>query len=209
MWLRRLFDALRTASGDRVASESSGGLLNLSDRAKKILAMAAGKAADRNHPEIDPEHILLALAVERGGVAAKALRSLGVDLTGLMGHAELLLPPRGAPGTETPSTSERGRRVIEFALEDARLLGNPYVGTEAILLGILREEGPAARKLVELGASYAVVRRGIRAILGIEEIGFQTCPKCKYDLRQSSNRCAECGRLIEPMNSPPPPLNPK
>ena len=112
------------------------------DRAKRVLALAQDEAIRFNHNYIGVEHLLLGLIREGEGVAARALNSLGVDLSKARTSVEFLM----GRGDSTTSPSEitlspRTKKVIELAIDEARKLGHGHVGTEHLLLGIVREGG--------------------------------------------------------------------
>ena len=130
------------------------------DRAKRVLALAQDEAIRLNHNYIGTEHVLLALVREGEGVAARVLDSLGVELSKVRTAVEFIVG-RG-DSTTTPSEitlSPRTKRVIELAIDEARRLGHSHVGTEHLLLGIVREgEGMASGILESLGVSLERVR---------------------------------------------------
>src|ERR1700704_3011347 len=138
------------------------------DRAKRVLALAQDEAIRFNHNYIGTEHLLLGLAREGEGVAAKALESLGVTLSKLRTSIELIV----GRGDSTASPSEitlspRTKKVIELAIEEARKLGHRHVGTEHLLLGLVREgEGIASGVLESLGVSLEKGRHQVLATLG-------------------------------------------
>lgn len=138
------------------------------DRAKRVLALAQDEAIRLNHSYIGTEHVLLALVGEGEGVAARVLDSLGVELSKVRTAVEFIV----GRGDSTTSPSEitlspRTKRVIELAIDEARRLGHSHVGTEHLLLGIVREgEGMASGVLESLGVSLERVRHQIIATLG-------------------------------------------
>jgi ATP-dependent Clp protease ATP-binding subunit ClpA len=138
------------------------------DRAKRTLALAQDEAIRFNHNYIGVEHLLLGLIREGEGVAARVLNSLGVDLAKARTSVEFIIG-RG-DSTTAPSEitlSPRTKRVIELAIEEARKLGHSHVGTEHLLLGIVREgQGDASGVLEWLGVSTEKVRHQIIATLG-------------------------------------------
>jgi ATP-dependent Clp protease ATP-binding subunit ClpA len=138
------------------------------DRAKRVFALAQDEAVRFNHNYIGTEHILLGLIREGEGVAARVLDSLGVDLVKVRKAVEFIIG-RGDT-TTTPSEitlSPRTKKVIELASDEARKLGHSHVGTEHILLGIVREgEGIASGVLESLGLSLEKVRHLVIATLG-------------------------------------------
>src|SRR5699024_9021350 len=122
------------------------------DRARRVVVLAQEEARMLNHNYIGTEHILLGLIHEGEGVAAKALASLGVSREAVRSQVEEV-NGRGqqAPSGHVPSTA-RAKKVLELTLREALLLGHNYIGTEHILLGLIREgEGVAAQVLVKPG----------------------------------------------------------
>jgi ATP-dependent Clp protease ATP-binding subunit ClpA len=138
------------------------------DRAKRVLALAQDEAIRFNHNYIGVEHLLLGLIREGEGVAARVLASLGVDLSKARTSVEFIIG-RG-DSTTKPSEitlSPRTKKVIELAIDEARKLGHSHVGTEHMLLGIVREGGSiGAGVLQSLGVSLDQVRHQVIAVLG-------------------------------------------
>ena len=137
------------------------------DRARKVMALANQEAQRFNHEYIGTEHILLGLVKEGSGVAANVLKNLDVDIKKLRLEVEKLV--KSGPDMVTmgklPQTP-RAKKVIEFAIEEARSLNHNYVGTEHILLGLLREtEGVAAQVLMNLGLKLENVRQEVEAAI--------------------------------------------
>ncbi|MHC4684581.1 MAG: ATP-dependent Clp protease ATP-binding subunit, partial [Planctomycetota bacterium] len=138
------------------------------DRARKVMALANQEAQRFNHEYIGTEHILLGLVKEGSGVGATVLKNLDVDIKKLRLEVEKLV--KSGPDMVTmgklPQTP-RAKKVIEFAIEEARSLNHNYVGTEHILLGLLREsEGIAAQVLMNLGLKLEDVRQEVLNLLG-------------------------------------------
>ena len=136
------------------------------DRARRVVVLAQEEARLLNHNYIGTEHILLGLIHEHEGVAAKALESLDISLESVRGQVEEIIG-QGAkpPGGHIPFTP-RAKRVLELSLREALQLGHNYIGTEHILLGLIREgEGVAAQVLVRLGADLARVREQVVHLL--------------------------------------------
>ena len=138
------------------------------DRARKVMALANQEAQRFNHEYIGTEHILLGLVKEGSGVAANVLKNLDVDIKKLRLEVEKLV--KSGPDMVTmgklPQTP-RAKKVIEFAIEEARSLNHNYVGTEHILLGMLREtDGVAAQVLMNLGLKLENVRQEVLNLLG-------------------------------------------
>ena len=135
-------------------------------RVKKVLALASKEAKALNHSYVGTEHILLGLIHEGEGVAAKALESLGISLDAVRGQVEEIIGQGGsAPSGHIPFTP-RAKKVLELSLREALQLGHNYIGTEHILLGLIREgEGVAAQVLVKLGADLSRVRQQVIQLL--------------------------------------------
>ena len=136
------------------------------DRARRAVVLAQEEARLLNHNYIGTEHILLGLVHEEQGVAAKALTDLGVSLEAVRAEVkEIIGQGESAPTGHIPFTP-RAKKVLELSLREALKLGHNYIGTEHILLGLLREgEGVGAQVLVKLGASQDRVRRQITQLL--------------------------------------------
>jgi ATP-dependent Clp protease ATP-binding subunit ClpC len=138
------------------------------DRARKVMALANQEAQRFNHEYIGTEHILLGLVKEGSGVGANVLKNLGVDLRKVRLEVEKLVKsgPEMVTMGKLPQTP-RAKRVIEYAIEEARNLNHNYVGTEHLLLGLLREQdGVAAQVLMNLGLKLDDVREEVLNLLG-------------------------------------------
>ncbi|MFO8013011.1 MAG: ATP-dependent Clp protease ATP-binding subunit [Phycisphaerae bacterium] len=138
------------------------------DRARKVMALANQEAQRFNHEYVGTEHVLLGLVKEGQGVAANVLHNLSVDLKKIRLEVEKIVKSGPAMVTmgKLPQTP-RAKKVIEFAIEEARNLGHNYVGTEHLLLGLLREhDGVAAQVLMNLGLKLDEVRSEVLNILG-------------------------------------------
>ena len=119
-----------------------------SERARRVLTFAQEEAQHFNHSYIGTEHILLGLVREDEGVAAKVLLNLGVGLSKVRSAVEFIIERNEKPSTGDIGLTPRAKRVIELAIDEARSLGHNYIGTEHLLLGLLREgEGIAASVL--------------------------------------------------------------
>ena len=136
------------------------------DRARRVVVLAQEEARLLNHNYIGTEHILLGLIHEGEGVAAKALESLGISLEAVRGQVEEIIGQGGSsPSGHIPFTP-RAKKVLELSLREALQLGHNYIGTEHILLGLIREgEGVAAQVLVKLGADLSRVRQQVIQLL--------------------------------------------
>ena len=138
------------------------------DRARKVMQLANQEAQRFNHEYIGTEHILLGLIKEGSGVAAGALKNLGIDLRKIRLEVENVVKtgPDMVTMGKLPQTP-RAKKVIEYSMEEARNLNHNYVGTEHLLLGLLREhEGVASQVLMNLGLKLEEVREEVLGILG-------------------------------------------
>jgi ATP-dependent Clp protease ATP-binding subunit ClpA len=136
------------------------------DRARRVVVLAQEEARLLNHDYIDTEHLLLGLIHEGEGVAALALESLGIRLEAVRSQVEEIIGQgQSAPTGHIPFTP-RAKKVLELSLREALQLGHNYIGTEHILLGLVREgEGVAAQVLVKLGADLPRVRQQVIQLL--------------------------------------------
>src|SRR6516225_9107396 len=138
------------------------------DRARRVLQLANQEAQRFNHEYIGTEHILLGVLKEGSGVAANVLRNVDVDLRKIRTEVEKIVvaAPAVATSNRRPQTL-RAKKVIEYSIEEARNLKHKYVGTEHLLLGLLREqEGVAAQVLMNLGLKLEDVREEVLNLLG-------------------------------------------
>ncbi|MEW9702672.1 ATP-dependent protease ATP-binding subunit ClpC [Paenibacillus sp. SI8] len=139
------------------------------ERAQKVLSLAQEEAVRLGHNNIGTEHILLGLIREGEGIAAKALVALGLGLEKIQDEVESLIG-RGQEQPTNIAYTPRAKKVIELSMDEARKLGHTYVGTEHILLGLIREgEGVAARVLNNLGVSLNKARQQVLQLLGSSE----------------------------------------
>lgn len=144
---------------------------NFTERVRKVLAMAREEAARLHHEYVGTEHILLGLIREGEGVAAAVLQNLSVDLDDIQQKVEETVKKgkaASATGPDLPYTT-RAKKVLELAMSEARELNHSYVGTEHLLLGLLREEkGIAAQVLGDVGINLDEARRETLRLLGTE-----------------------------------------
>ncbi|AQQ09534.1 Negative regulator of genetic competence ClpC/MecB [Sedimentisphaera cyanobacteriorum] len=157
------------------------------DRARKVMALANQEALRFNHESLGTEHILLGLSKEGSGVGANVLKNLGVDVNKLRIEVEKYVKsgPNVISAGKLPQTP-KSKRVIEYAIEEARSLNHNYVGTEHLLLGLLRvTDGIAAQILMNLGLKLDTVRDEVLNLLGsgmeqegmdVDEMSQQTPP---------------------------------
>ncbi len=140
------------------------------DRARKVMTLAKQEAQRFNHEYIGTEHILLGLIQEGSGVAASVLKNLGIDLRKIRSEIEKLVKGSATMVTtgQLPFTP-RAKKVLELSVEEASQLGHNYIGTEHLLLGLIKEnEGIAARVLTNLGVKLEDVREEVLEFLGAD-----------------------------------------
>jgi ATP-dependent Clp protease ATP-binding subunit ClpA len=179
------------------------------DRARRVVVLAQEEARLLNHNYIGTEHILLGLIHEGEGVAATSLESLGISLEAGRGQVEEIIGQgQSAPTGHIPFTP-RAKKVLELSLREAKQLGHNSIGTEHILLGLVREgEGVAAQVLVELGADLSRVRQQVIQVLSgyaggtvtAEQAGARTRlvrMTVPEDLRQAEVKLAHVRRAKE------------
>jgi ATP-dependent Clp protease ATP-binding subunit ClpC len=136
------------------------------DRARRVLVLAQEEARDLNHAFIGTEHILLGLIKEGEGVAAKALDALGVSYETVREKVEEAIGSNANPSPGSPPFTPRAKKVLELSLREALQLGHSYIGTEHMLLGLVREgEGVAAQVLSDLGADMTRVRSQVISMM--------------------------------------------
>ena len=145
------------------------------ERARKVIVHAREEARRFGHDYIGTEHILLGLVKEGTGVAAHVLKSLGVDLKKIRIEVEKLVQTTGSgspSSQQQPPFTPRAKKVLELSVEEARNIGHNYVGTEHLLLGLLREnDGLAAQVLLNMGLKLESVREEVLEFLGTEYPG--------------------------------------
>jgi ATP-dependent Clp protease ATP-binding subunit ClpC len=141
------------------------------DRARKVMEFTNEEALRLNHEYVGTEHILLGLMIEGSGVAANILKNLDIDLQKLRREIELIVHRGLHPITEAKlPLTPRAKKVLEYAIEEARALGQKSLGMEHLLLGLLREdEGVAAQILMNLGLRLEYVREEVLNLMGHRE----------------------------------------
>ena len=137
------------------------------ERAQRVMVLSQEEARRLGHSVVGTEHILLGLIAEGEDVAARALLSLGISIDQVRAEVERIIG-RGEKPTEGPiGFTPRSKRVLELAFDEARRLGHTYIGTEHLLLGLIREgEGVAAQVLHNLGADLEKVRTQVTSQIG-------------------------------------------
>jgi ATP-dependent Clp protease ATP-binding subunit ClpA len=164
------------------------------DRARRVLVLAQEEARMLNHSFIGTEHILLGLLDEGDGVAAQTLESLDISIEAVRRDVELRVGPGKTAPTGPPPFTPRAKKVLELALREALQLGHNYIGTEHMLLGLLREgEGVAAQVLLSLGTNLSLVRVQVIELLtnytGPDPVGASVTGPTSID----GPRCPYCG----------------
>jgi len=169
------------------------------DRARRVVVLAQEEAKMLNHNYIGTEHILLGLIHEGEGVAAKALESLGISLDAVREQVQDIIGQGQQQPTGHIPFTPRAKKVLELSLREALQLGHNYIGTEHILLGLVREgEGVAAQVLVTLGADLSRVRQ--RVIQVLSGFGTGTRSRQAYRAPPPAPRCLLCGRTLDRVN---------
>ena len=142
------------------------------DRARKVLTLAQDEAQRFNHNYIGTEHLLLGLVREGEGVAARVLENMNVELAKVRTAVEFIIGRGDRPVVGEVGLTPRAKRVIELAIDEARRLGHNYIGTEHLLLGLVREgEGIAAGVLESLGVNLDKVRHEVIRVLSQSLVG--------------------------------------
>src|SRR5437868_3795487 len=132
------------------------------ERARRVLTLAQEEAQRFNHNYIGTEHLLLGIVREGDGVAARVLNNMGVQLPKVRSATEFIIGRGEGPVTGDLELTQRARKVIELAIDEARRLNHHYIGTEHILLGLVREgQGIAAGILESLGVNLQKVRNQV------------------------------------------------
>ena len=180
-------------------SEDRFSFADLTDRGRRVLALAEEEAGQLNHNFIGTEHILLGLIREGEGVAAKALESLGISLDAVRAEVEETIGPAGSASTGARPFTPRARKVLELSRREARQLGHKHIGTEHMLLGLVREgEGVGVQVLLSLGGDLSRVRQRVIQILSGYQPAADGGPLANQSLadsrakRQVAPRCGVC-----------------
>ncbi|MBP2655262.1 MAG: ATP-dependent Clp protease ATP-binding subunit [Firmicutes bacterium] len=173
-------------------------LNRFTERARKVLALAKQEAGRLGHGYIGTEHLLLGLVHEGEGVAAKALATLGINIESVRAQVEKAIGRGEGQGGE-PAYTPRAKKVIELSVEEASRLGHNYIGTEHLLLGLIREgEGVAAQVLAVMGADINMVRQRVAELLGgFAMSGYAPQPKPGASVGAGSRRDTSTPALDE------------
>ncbi len=192
------------ASGAADNAESASWWSNMferfTDRARKVMSLANQEAQRFNHEYIGTEHILLGLVKEGSGVGANVLKNLDVDLRKVRLEVEKLVKsgPEMVTLGKLPQTP-RAKKVVEYAIEEARSLNHNYVGTEHLLLGLLREhDGVAAQVLLNLGLKLDGAREEVLNLLGAgaETVEADDQPAAKTEKREKPRAQQEMPEVV-------------
>ena len=145
----------------------SSGFERFSEGARKVLTQAQMEAQRLGHSYIDTEHILLGLVADESGIGAKALKNLGVSLNKVQAAVEFVVGKGERQSSRELDLAPRAKRVIEFAVDEARRSSSSYIGSEHLLLGLLREsEGVASSILQSFGITLEQARTEVNRIVG-------------------------------------------
>jgi ATP-dependent Clp protease ATP-binding subunit ClpC len=173
------------------------------DRARRVVVLAQEEARMLNHNYIGTEHLLLGLIREEDGVAAQVLRAMTIDLDQTRRSVEEIVGQGGLATHGHIPFTPRGKKVLELSLREALQLGHNYIGTEHILLGLIREgEGVAAQVLQKQGADLTRVRQAVIQLLSGHAAGVEESAGEKAELRpepaspESFPRCGSCGASL-------------
>jgi ATP-dependent Clp protease ATP-binding subunit ClpC len=171
------------------------------DRARRVVVLAQEEARMLNHNYLGTEHILLGLIHEGEGVAARALESLGISLEAVRQQVqEVIGQGQQAPAAHIPFTP-RAKKVLELASQEALQLGHNYIGTEHILLGLVREgEGVAAQVLVKLGADLNRVRQQVVQLLHGYPAGEPASDRPRRGKRAQARLMADAAARIDALD---------
>jgi GNAT superfamily N-acetyltransferase len=189
--------------------------MRFTDRARRAVVLAQEEARTLNHGYIGTEHLLLGLLCESDGVGARALESLGISLDAVRQQVEEIIGQgQHAPSGHIPFTP-RAKKVLQLSLREAEQLGHDYIGTEHLLLGLLREgHGVAAQVLVKLGADRNRVRQQVIQLISSQPPQSGEAMKVRpreaadrpavlaFLTRHNSARVARRGELLEPLDYP-------
>ena len=166
--LEKFFESQRVAVGIRSKNQFGD---KFTDQARSVLSLASEEARRYNHSGVGTEHLLLAIMSEGEGVAVKALAQLQVQPGEVRAQIETLHPAGEQPvGDGQIGVTAQGKQSIELAVQEARLLGHHYLGTEHLLLGLLREEGePGGQVLRNSGVTLERARELVKQLLAAEQ----------------------------------------
>ena len=174
---------------------------NFTERTRKVLALSREEAHRLGHEYVGTEHILLGLIREGEGVATAALQSLGVDLPALRTRIEATVKGSSPGSGRTPDLpyTSRAKKVLEFSMSEARELNHSYVGTEHLLLGLIREEkGIGAQVLIDTGLTLETARAEILRLFGGDEPSQRQAPQPPGRREWATERRSDSARALGP-----------
>jgi Clp amino terminal domain, pathogenicity island component len=167
------------------------------DRARRVLVLAQEEARLLDHNFIGTEHILLGLVRESDGVAARALALLDIRLEVVRDKVQETIGPAATAQTGSPPFTPRAKRVMEFSLREALQLGHNYIGTEHLLLGLVREgEGVAAQVLIGLGADLTHLRQQVLLLVSGSPAHVAALEAIATPPTSVRPRCGRCGAVL-------------
>ena len=147
------------------------------ERARRVILLGQEEAGKMNSPHVGTEHLLLGLVRENEGVAAQVLQKMGVSLNKIRQQIEAEVEPGSDPTPPEPKLTPKAKRVLELAADEARRMRHNYIGTEHLLLALLREEKePAAKVLFEMGLNLKAARQRIRDYVGPDDESEPSAP---------------------------------
>jgi ATP-dependent Clp protease ATP-binding subunit ClpC len=164
------------------------------DRARRVLVLAQEEARLLTHPYIGTEHILLGLIAEKDGIAAQALEHYGITLEVVRSVVEETIEFQPSAPSGSPPFTPRAKKVLELSLRESMALGHNYIGTEHMLLGLIREgEGVGATAILSLDVDLAELREKVIAL--IAEGGDESEPRsqARAHAQEDAPRCPRCG----------------
>src|SRR3990172_11492467 len=141
------------------------GMERFTQRARRVLSLAHQEAEQSRNNNIGTEHLLLGLMDEEGGVAGRVLRELGMTSDRVREVIQRVVTGEGRFNPDKIELAPATQQVLEYAVDEARRLGHHYIGTEHILLGLVRVEGPGTEVLRRLGVTADQIRRQTRRVL--------------------------------------------
>jgi ATP-dependent Clp protease ATP-binding subunit ClpA len=177
------------------------------DRARRVVVLAQEEARMLNHNYIGTEHLLLGVISDDEGVAAQVLRSLDMSLDAVRTEVRQIIGEGTAPPAGHVPFTPRAKKVLELSLREALELGHTYIGTEHILLGLVREgEGVAAQVLEKMGGDTARIRTKVIELLGVGSEARERLPESELRVEKKPGdeaespgaiRCPKCGASLQ------------
>jgi excisionase family DNA binding protein len=199
LWIRNAAQSKRAGP-----AELTSRFDRFTERARKVLTLANEEARRFQHNYVGTEHLLLGLVREGQGVAGQVLKNLGIELEQVRQSVETIIGRGDRIVLGEIGLTPRAKKVIELAVDEARQLGHRYIGTEHMLLGMIREgEGIAAGVLISLGAKLEQVRTETMHVLSqIQQLPeaeqIQTCSQCSTLCPTKFRYCYNCGHQLLP-----------